>query len=132
MVSINFDEIPGIAGNTKVYNDFIYDVHLYVDYHFKIFKKGELFIRLGKSLRNNGAQNTYRDPLFDQNGNYIVSIQGIDQRALYVPWNFAIGYKNKRVSVMIGVYSSSNSEYFYDNRSFIVPYFSITYNLGKL
>lgn len=132
MVSVNYDEITRSEGFTRVYNDLIYDVHFYADYHLKIFKKGELFLRAGKSLSNNGAQFVYKDPIYDQNGDYFASLQGISIEALYSPWNFAIGYKNKRISFILGVYTSSNSGYLSTTRSFIVPYFSITYNLGKL
>ena len=132
MVSSNFDEITDIAGFTKVNNDLIFDIHVYLDYHLIKFKKGELFIRFGKSLRNNGAQYAFRDPVFDQNGNYFASLQGISVTPSHSAWNFALGYKNKRVSLMLGVFTTSFSGYFSPDKAFIVPYFSITYNLGKL
>jgi hypothetical protein len=105
--------------------------HFYIDNHFKVFKEGELFLRLGKSMLNRGTGVSYRKSLFDGNGNIIGDAYSTENFA-FKPWNFAIGYKKNKTSLIVGLYTSSNTNYYDSDLSFLVPYFTFKYNLGKL
>lgn len=108
----------------------ISDFHFYLEYHFQIFKEGELFIRLGKTLANRNTDIIERRTLFDQNGDS-VGIFSITQDFQYQPSNFALGYKKNNLSVSGGVYTSSVTNYFNDGTSFVIPYISLKYNLFR-
>lgn len=108
----------------------ISDFHFYADYHFQIFKKGELFVRVGKSLSNRGTSVFDRTSVFDQNGQFVGDIT-VTENYSYQPWNFALGYKKNGLSLTGGVYTSAVTNYFNDGNSFIVPYVGLKYNLFK-
>jgi len=110
-------------------NGLIYDIHFYADYHFKVFNDSELFIRLGKSLLNRGTEYTQTVSLVDPEIGIVGSRTSISDFA-YEPWNFGIGFKKDKISVIGGVYTSGNSEYL--NGNIVVPYVSFKYTLGKL
>lgn len=108
----------------------IFGFHFYFDYHFKIFKESEIFARVGISLINRGTEFADKQSFFDNQGNNIGAIVTQEDFA-YEPWNFAIGYKKNRFSLIGGIYSSANSEYT-RGTSFIIPYFGLRYNIGNL
>ena len=135
--SIRYDVILNDANN--IFSDFgaesaqrglIFGYHFYLDYHFKIFENSELFLRVGKSLLNRGTDFTTKNTFGEIDSNNLVLYSTSDFS--YEPWNFAIGYKKQRFSLIGGIYSSSNTEYFQETKSFIIPYFSLKYNIGKL
>tara|TARA_R110002074_G_scaffold75458_6_gene172509 strand:+ start:90 stop:773 length:684 start_codon:yes stop_codon:yes gene_type:complete len=137
--SLRYDLISN-SGEISTDGNFAYDkasyglingFDFYLDYHFKIFTEGELFVRLGKSLLNGGTDVSFRQSFFDANGAFLGSVFLTEDFSFY-PWNFALGYKKNRTSFLIGIYSTSNTNYFDSNTSFIVPYFGFRYNLGKL
>ena len=96
------------------------DYHFYADYHFKAFANSELVLRLGRSYLNTGSQmtvtenNAVRDFSFD-----------------YWSWNLGLGYRKQRTHLMLGVYSSSTTNY-PQTESLVVPYLSFTYHLKNL
>ncbi|WP_299128089.1 hypothetical protein [uncultured Winogradskyella sp.] len=130
-IGADFTQIEGVSGSAPSNRGLIFGFHLYADYHFKIFKKSELFLRLGKSLLNRGTEINTKEPFFDNEGNLIVVI-GSAFDAAYEPWNFGIGWKKRKLELMLGFYTSSNSEFFDVPEEFIVPYFKFSYNLGRL
>ena len=96
------------------------DYHFYADYHFKAFANSELVLRLGRSYLNNGSQITAAH-------NNAVSDFSFD----YWSWNMGLGYKKQRTHLMLGVYSSSTTNY-PQTESLVIPYLSFTYNLKNL
>lgn len=126
-----FNQISEDFGFQSAENRIIFGYHFYLDYHFKVFKDSELFVRLGKSLVNRGTNNISKTTFFDDNGDVLFAVIS-EFDFSYSPWNFAIGYKKKKISVAAGVYSSSNTNYFRETTPFIVPYIQFKYNLGKL
>lgn len=131
LITIPLDEITANFGHRAANNDFIFDYHLYFDYHFKVFKKAKLFLRFGRSFLNRGTDFRNKQTFFDSNGDIIASIFSVSDTA-YEPWNWGVGYKKKRISFLVGAYTSSNTEYFIDNSTFVIPYLQFKYNLGKL
>ncbi len=131
LITLPIDEITANFGYRPAKNDFIFDYHLYIDYHFKVFKEGELFLRFGRSFLNRGTEFSEKESSFDSDGNVIISFIGSVDSA-YEPYNWGVGYKKKKVSFMLGAYTSSNTEYFNDNSTFIIPYLQFKYNFGKL
>ena len=123
----NLEVNTGIEPGNKT---LIFGFHFYFDYHIKIFKKSEIFARIGISLINRGTEYSDKETFFDDQGNNMGSITTQEDFA-YEPWNFALGYKKNRFSLIGGIYSSSNSEYT-SGESFIIPYFALRYNLGNL
>lgn len=109
----------------------IFGFHFYLDYHFKIFKDSELFVRVGKSFLNNGTEYVETATFFDGNGNKRARYGSLNSKA-YQPFNFALGYKKNKVSLTLGVYTSNITEYFNSNTIFNIPYINFKYNLGKL
>lgn len=126
--------VGGIAdqfGIQAADNGLITDFHFYVDYHIKVFKQSEMFLRLGRSLSNRGTEYSTKRTIFDQNGD-IVAVGNLRDNYAYEPWNFAVGYKKNKINLIGGIYTSGISEYFDESTSFIVPYVSFKYTLGKL
>ncbi len=126
-----YQEIENDFGFKKTENDFIFGFHFYADYHFKIFKNSELFVRLGRSLLNRGTDFTSKETFYDNEGNTILSNYNQENFA-YEPWNYAIGYKKDKINLIIGMYGSNISEYFDNDATFLVPYISFKYTIGKL
>lgn len=125
------DDTSFIRGARKAEKTLIMDYHFYLDYHFKVFKNSELFVRAGKSLANRGTSYSDLDPFFDQDGTLVA--QSISQNNWhYQPENFGIGYKKNKVEIMAGVLTTTNSEYFFSNERLTIPYLKFSYNLGKL
>ena len=123
------NNVTSAFGSEAAQRGLIFGYHFYVDYHFKVFKNSELFLRVGRSLLNRGTDYTSKNTL---------SAEGFDDITIFVssdfayePWHFAVGYKKQRFSLMGGIYTSSNTDY-EGIDSFIVPYFSFRYTIGRL
>lgn len=128
LITVPLDEITDSFGVRPANNDLIFDYHLYLDYHFKIFKNSEIFARIGISFLNRGTEFVSKRSFFDNNGNLMFSrLNSMD--AAYEPGNFALGYKKNKTSLMIGMYSSTISEYLVGS-TYIIPYVGFRYNLG--
>jgi hypothetical protein len=92
-----YDMVTNIGSNTEGALDFeaadktlITSLHFYADYHFKVFKDSELFIRLGRSLLNQGTNYIERESFFDDNGQVIGTFLS-GQDLGYSAYNFALG-----------------------------------------
>ena len=96
------------------------DYHFYADYHFKAFENSELVLRLGRSYLNTDSQITATQ-------NNAVSDLSFD----YWSWNLGLGYQKQRTHLMLGVFSSSTTNY-PQTESLVVPYLSFTYHLKNL
>lgn len=127
----DFDDVQSDFGADPANRGLIIGFHFYLDYHFKIFKESELYVRLGRSLLNRGTQLNEKITFFDDQGNLLFSRSGpVDPG--YEPWNFGLGWKKRKIEILLGFYTSSNTEYFLVPEDFIVPYFKFSYNLGRL
>lgn len=129
MVAKNFN-IASETGFTSVEKSLIIGFHFYFDYHFKIFKNSEIFARVGLSFLNRNTNLTIKETFEGNEGVPDLAIFS-EYDTAYEPWNFAIGYKKNRFSLIGGIYSSANSEYT-RGTSFIIPYFGLRYNIGNL
>jgi hypothetical protein len=119
------------SGITGAKSTIISDYHFYADYHLKIFREGELFIRLGKSFSNRGTGATRTRVFVDESGNEPDLVFRSTINYSYQPWNFALGYKKNGLSLTGGVYTSAVTNYFDDGSSFTVPYVSLKYDLFR-
>jgi hypothetical protein len=131
LITLPIDEITSDFGFRPANNSLIFGFHFYLDYHFKIFKDSELFVRIGRSLINRGTEYTEKETFYDDDGNKTLSFIGTEDTG-YEPWNYAIGYKKNKISLTLGIYTSAISEYFNDDTTFIIPYLNFKYNIGKL
>lgn len=105
--------------------------HFYLDYHFKIFKESELYVRVGRSLLNRGTEIKSQKTFFNPSGEVIGTVRNSGDYA-YEPWNWGIGWKKRKVEIMLAFYTSGNTEYFSEQQNYIIPYFKFSYNLGRL
>lgn len=129
VVSQEVNNVSSEFGAEAAQKSLIFGYHFYLDYHFKIFKKSELFVRFGRSLINRGTEFSTKSLFAITEEGNITAVDPSD--FAYEPWNFAIGYKKQRVSFIVGAYTSSNSDY-QGITDIIIPYISFRYNIGKL
>lgn len=127
----NVNEINQENGFQQTNKTLIIGGHLYLDYHIKVFKNSELFARLGYSLLNGGTEYLEKTSFYDNDGN-LVGSSFINQDLSFYAANFAIGYKIQRVELLVGLYSSSNTNYFDETENLKIPYINITYTIGKM
>ncbi|AWH73886.1 hypothetical protein DCS32_06870 [Dokdonia sp. Dokd-P16] len=127
------DDIEGDFGAQPDNKTLIQDFHIYADYHFKIFKEGEIFARVGYSRMNTGTFFSEKTTFFEENGEDtgISSFSSVADFS-YFAYNLSLGYKKNRIELAGGIYSSSVTEYFDATTRFILPYFKLSYNIGKL
>ena len=125
------NEINRENGFQKGDKSLIIEGHLYLDYHIKVFKNSELFARVGYSLLNGGTEYIKKTSFYDNEGNLVGSFL-LNSDLSYNAANFAIGYKKQKVELLVGLYSSSTSNYFAETESLIIPYINITYTIGKM
>jgi hypothetical protein len=67
------DEISDNFGVRPANNDLIFDYHLDMDYHLKIFKNSETFASIDISFLNRGTEVVSKRSFFDNNGNLLFS-----------------------------------------------------------
>lgn len=128
---INDNEILNDFGVQKIDKTLIVGGHLYLDYHVKVFKNSELFARIGRSILNGGTNYVEKNTYYDNQGEPI-GYSYSDEDFLFFPANFAIGYKRDKVEILIGMYASTQSNYFEESESLKIPYINFTYTIGKL
>ncbi len=127
----NVNEVNQENGFQKTDKTLIIGGHLYLDYHVKVFKNSELFARVGYSLLNGGTEYIEKISFYDNEGNLVGSQFGNADLSFYAA-NFAIGYRKQKVELLVGLYSSSTSNYFSETESLKIPYINITYTIGKM
>ena len=125
------NEINRENGFQKMNKSLIIGGHLYLDYHIKVFKNSELFARVGYSLLNGGTEYLEKNTYYDNQGNISGSLLTSSDLSFNAA-NFAIGYKKQKIELLIGLYSSSTSNYFAETESLKIPYINITYTIGKM
>ena len=135
---LRYDEVTNIGGETDNFsrweaasNSLINSQHIYVDYHFKIFKESELFIRIGRSLLNNGTGYIERESFFADDGELLSSFLS-SKDLTFRPAHFAIGFKKKRINIIAGTYVSTNNPFIVGNNALYIPYLEFKYSLFKL
>ncbi|MCF1420963.1 hypothetical protein [Mangrovimonas futianensis] len=117
-------------GMTKANYRLFMDFHLYLDFHVKVFKTNELFLRAGVSLFNRNSKFGTKQSYYDSDGNYIAfSVVNLDYN--YSPNQFALGYKTQKLELLAGVYYSKQTEYFNTPVKFAVPFVKLNFNLFK-
>ncbi|AFL80749.1 hypothetical protein Aeqsu_1254 [Aequorivita sublithincola DSM 14238] len=125
-----FNGDPDDLGGEASVNQLFYDFHFYVNYYIKIFKESEVFVRVGKSMFNRNSNYTTNEAIYDDNGNFVIGISS-QGNFNFSPYNLGLGYKKDRVEVLLGIYSTSNTQYLV-SESFIIPYFNLAYTIGKM
>ncbi|MFT5848264.1 hypothetical protein [Psychroserpens sp.] len=135
--SYRYDEIGGFEGldndrqSRPTNRGLIIGYHFYVDYHFKIFRESELFARVGLSMLNRGTRVASRETFFTPDGE-IFGVAGSSNGTEYTSNNWSIGWKKRKTEIMLGFYTSGNSDYFLEPQIYTIPYFKFSYNLGRL
>lgn len=127
----NVNKVNEDFGVQKADKTLIIGGHLYMDYHVKVFNNSELFARVGYSLLNGGTEYMEKATYYDNEGN-ILAYSYANADLSFHAANFAIGYKKGKVELLIGLYSSSTSNYFAETESLKIPYINFTYTIGKL
>jgi len=131
-VLYNFGGIEQNFGVENSQKELLQGLHLHINKYFRISKNSEIFIRLGVSSYNGGSQYLLKEPIsFDENGNpdFFVDSQS---DFFNVGLNLAVGYQNKRVKLLLGVYFSNGGKFFEEDFSIVTPYVKFTYTIGRL
>lgn len=121
---------PYSQGYTQTVNRLVMDYHFFLNYHLKVFRKGELELRAGLSLMNTNSSFGYKDSYYDNNGTLLAQSYS-NQNLNYGAQNLAIGYKKNKLEIMLGMYFSSNTNYFTEDITLKVPYVKLTYQIFK-
>lgn len=133
--SFRYDEIisnfpQGTSTTSTPEQSLILGFHFYVDYHFTVFEGSEFFVRVGRSLLNRGTKYIQEDIITGTDGSPL-SIGFSELDSAFEPWNFGLGWKKNRFEIISGMYTSANTDYTNVERM-AIPYFRVSYNLGKL
>jgi hypothetical protein len=131
VLSLNNESIDAPFGVQPTNDDLLFSFHFYLDYHFKIFRNSEMFLRVGRSNLNGGSTFTEKETFFDQDGNVLGSVRIVGDYS-FGAGHYAIGWKKNRISIIAGIFTSTTTEYFINTTRFNIPYLSFKYNLGKL
>ena len=107
------------------------DHHLYLSYYFKVFKKGNFYLSAGFSRLNTNSDFSTKESFFDENGNLIASVFGIENFSYWAN-RFELGHTIGKGKLSLGIYMSQNTNYFDETTSFIIPFVDFKINLGKL
>lgn len=105
--------------------------YLYLDYHVKVFKESELFARFGRSMINVNSDYIDKEPVYDNNGEFIGSISSELSYKMFTA-NFAIGFKKNKFEALIGAHTTLDPPYFTESVLYIIPYINLSYTIGKL
>lgn len=123
----NIEPDYGAGRNT---NGILLDYHLSLNYHFKVFEKGNFFISAGFSLLNTNSDFTSKQSFFDE-GNNLIGVVFSDENFSYFASRYEIGYIRNDFKIGLGITSSNNTGYFAETKSFIVPFVKFSFLLGK-
>ncbi len=124
-------EISNNNSSQKSINSLFMDYHFYLDYYVPISNKSQIILRLGKTVLNSGSDYSYRTNFYDETDKFLG--YSISQSSyVYSPYNYAVGYKNNRFDILLGIYSSKDTPYFRDANKVTVSYIKLNYNLFKL
>lgn len=128
LITMGRPEIQSDTGVQSADYGLIFGYTVYLDYHIKAFKNAELVVHLGRSRLNTGTNFTSKQTFYVNN----TAVHSYSQEDFaYFAWDFALGYKKKKFSFIIGAYTTSVTNYYLID-DFIIPYFSFKYNLGTL
>lgn len=107
------------------------DYHFYLKYFLKINKESKLFLKFGKSMMNRGSEYNYVVTFYQTNGSEIG--KGISQEDFsYGATNIGLGFNRKKLEIMLGMYTSSNTQYFTTSQNFKILYVNLNYQIFKL
>ena len=105
--------------------------HLNLNYYFKLFQKGEVFIGAGISLLNRNSDYRTQEVFFDEEGN-ITRTETRMGNYRFSANKLFIGYNIKRSKISLGIYLTRKSPYFKESTTFVIPHIGYKYNLAKL
>jgi hypothetical protein len=105
--------------------------HFNLNYHFQIFKKGDLLVSAGVSLLNRNSEFTLVESIRDNNGQVVGTTSTLTNYA-YSANKISVGYGNGRSKFMLGIYITKNSGYFIESTTFTVPFVNYSFDFGKL
>ena len=118
-------------GARKAEKTLILDYTFYFKYYINITKENKLFVKFGQSMMNRGTDYTIQKSLYDSSGN-LLGNSFSEKQFNYGATNFGIGYNKKKIDLFVGIYSTSNTEYFETSQNVIIPYLSLSYQAFKL
>lgn len=108
----------------------MFGYHFGFNYHFQIFKKGDLLVNAGLSLLNRKSEYARTEPIFNEEGDVVGSKTSMDN------YNFSankisVGYGKGKSKIMMGIYISRNTKYFEGKATFMVPFISYSIDIAK-
>lgn len=131
LITTHIDKTGSGGGTAETERGLMFGYHFNLNYHFQIFKKGDLLVNTGLSLLNRNSEYARTESIFNEEGEVIGSTISIDN------YNFSanrisIGYGKGKSKIMIGIYISRNTKYFEAKTTFIVPFLNYSFDVAKL
>lgn len=109
----------------------MFGYHFGLNYHFQVFKKGDLLVNAGLSLLNRNSEYARSEPNFNEEGEVVDSTTSIENYNFSAN-NISVGYGKGKSKIMMGIYISRNTKYFDGKTTFIVPFLSYSFDVAKL
>ena len=132
VITIDVDINSGVSqGISSSEDDFIVGYHFNLNYHFPIFKKGELLANFGISLLNRNTEFSFSETVFDSSGQAIGTITSTIDYS-YSANKISVGYVNGKHRVMLGTYVTNNTGYFEETTTFWVPFVNYSFDFARL
>ena len=131
LVISEFTEIQNDFGIKKADYKLLMGYHIYLAYHFKLFKKGEFYANAGISLLNRNSDFSTKETFYNEDGSVLATnIIILDYH--YSANKLVLGYKNGRGKLALGLYVTKSTSYFDETTRFIVPFVGYSFDFGKL
>ncbi|MGN7512783.1 MAG: hypothetical protein ACTHOM_00305 [Allomuricauda sp.] len=130
--SVRYDLITTYINETvsETERGLMFGYHFNLNYHFQIFKKGDLLVGAGISLLNRNSEYARTESIFNDEGQAVASNTYMDN------YNFSankifVGYGNGRSKITTGIYITRDTKYFEGKTTFIIPFISYSIDIAK-
>ncbi|MBR9855395.1 MAG: hypothetical protein GYB37_12610 [Algicola sp.] len=131
LITTKVDETgTGSEVNYETERGLMFGYHFNLNYHFQVFKKGDLLVRAGLSLLNRNSEYVRTESTFNEEGEVVDTTSSIDNYN-FTANKLSVGYGKGRSKIMMGVYISRNTKYFDEKTTFIIPFLCYSFDVAK-
>lgn len=131
LVVLPFGAIENNFGIAETDEKILMGFHAFFDYHIQLFKESEIFIRLGVSTFNGGANFVTKQTFFDEAGE-IAAQPEFQGNFNNEGFNFGMGYAKDRFKLFLGLYTERGNVFFSRAFPIYTPYIKLSYNIINL
>lgn len=125
------DETSFNFGARKAEKAVFIDYHFYLKYYLKISKESKLFLKFGKSMMNRGSEYSKLKTEYLPDGTLLFHVNSTRDFS-YGATNFGLGFNRKKLELLLGMYTSNNTQYFTTSQNFKILYINLNYQIFKL